>query len=82
MTITIDLPEDTLAALKADAEAQGLAEADLLRALVEKTYPRRRRIPPPGFAAHLRQEGKDGGDIVRELRQEWKERDARLGIHR
>lgn len=71
MTITLDLAPETVELLRADAAAQGMAEADLLRALVEKNYPRKRRMPPPGFAAHTRQGGRDGAGIVRELRAEW-----------
>jgi len=88
MTFIIDLPPDIAERVRADAQAQGLAEADLLRAFIEKSYTRPRRpIPPPGFAAHLREEReaagdfRDGGQIIRDLRDaEWQERDERLGI--
>ncbi len=86
MTVTIDLAPETEQAIRADAQARGVAEAELLRALVERAYPRQRHLPPPGFAAHLREarekggDTRDGGQIVRDLRAEWRGRDERLGI--
>ena len=37
-TFTLELPEETAAWLRADAEAQGMNERDLLRTLVEQRY--------------------------------------------
>lgn len=38
MTFTLDLPDETAARLRADAQAQGMDETDLLRTLVEQRY--------------------------------------------
>lgn len=77
MTITIDLPPETLEQLRADAETRGEDLAEVVRGLVESAYPPSRiwrTLPPPGFAAHMRREGRDGAVLVREMRTEWDER--------
>lgn len=86
MTFTIDLSPEVAEQVRADAQAQNLPEADLLRELVENNYARR-TFPPPGFAAYVREarevagDLREGSQILREMRDaESAERDALLGI--
>lgn len=79
MTITIDIAPDIAERLRADAERQGIGEADLLRALIERTYQNghqaRRLMDFAGFAAHLRQDDRLPGDSIRQMRDaEWAHR--------
>jgi hypothetical protein len=65
-------PEEQDRILAAAAEqAAPLYEADLAL----PPSPRKRTLSEmAGFAAHTRVEGRDGADIVRELRAEWDKR--------
>jgi hypothetical protein len=38
MTIVLDLPQETAERLRAEAEAKGMGEAELLRSLLEQRY--------------------------------------------
>lgn len=69
MIYTIELAEETAARLRADAQARGVAEADLLRRAVERVYapdapPLPQRLADlAGFDAARRLAREAGGDL-------------------
>lgn len=71
MTITIDLPDNLEAALKAQANAHGISEAGYVRSVLERDLAQADSSPRQNLAQFLMQSPFAGSDLPLERQQDY-----------